>query len=220
MTITRQRLERVFGLSAGTASESARLSKQEFVRSQDHLAPAREGASGRRMTAWEALQYFGFEKLEEAFAFGSAIIVSNAEEPAETLRKRRELLVLEPRDLARTAKVSAHDIEIAEDPKQTSSIRLLERIAQALALDELRISVRERSRSMSLWRLGLGRSEPRGPNLHQALFWLLQKQLGWRKSSRFSLNGCTETLTFVKLDLKPTRGTVIKLILLGSLATD
>jgi Zn-dependent peptidase ImmA (M78 family) len=145
MTITRQRLERVFGLSAGTAGESARLSKQEFIRSQDHLAPAREGASGRRMTAWEALQYFGFEKLEEAFEFGSAIIVSNAEEPAETIRKRRELLALERRDVARTAKVGEHDVEIAEDPKQTSSIRLLESIAQALALDESRISTRAES---------------------------------------------------------------------------
>ena len=142
MIITRQRLERVFGVSAGTTGKSARLSTQEFVRSQDHLAPAKEGASGRRMTAWEALQYFGFEKLEEAFDFGSAIIVSDAEEPAQTIRKRRELLALERRDVARTAKVSEHDVEIAEDPKHTNSIRLLERIAQALALDKSRISTR------------------------------------------------------------------------------
>lgn len=145
MTITKQRLERVFGLSAETADESARRSKQEFFRSQDHLAPAREGATGRRMTAWEALQYFGFEKLEEAFEFGSAIIASKAEEPADTLRKRRELLALERRDVARTAKVSERDIEIAEDPKHTSSIKLLERIAQTLALDESRISTQAES---------------------------------------------------------------------------
>jgi Zn-dependent peptidase ImmA (M78 family) len=145
MTITKQRLERVFGLSAETTEASARLSVQEFFRSQDHLAPARVGATGRRMTAWEALQYFGFEKLEEAFEFGTAIIVSSAEEPAETLRKRRELLALERKDVARAAKVGEYDVEIAEDPKQTSSIRLLERIAQTLALDESRISTRAES---------------------------------------------------------------------------
>jgi Zn-dependent peptidase ImmA (M78 family) len=140
MTITKQRLERVFGVSAETADDSARRSNQVFFRSQDHLAPARQGATGRRLTAWEALQYFGFEKLEEAFDFGSAVIVSNPAEPAETLRKRRELLALERRDVARAAKVQEGEIEIAEDPKRTSSIHLLERIAQALALDESRIS--------------------------------------------------------------------------------
>jgi hypothetical protein len=71
-------LGKVFGeaSSGGTPEERARTSNREFVRSQDHLALANGSARGHRMSAWEAYQAFGLDKLEETLEYGSAVLVA------------------------------------------------------------------------------------------------------------------------------------------------
>ena len=144
MNLTKEALLRVFGEdSSGTTPEECALrSNRKFVRSQDHLALATEQAKGRRLTAWQALDAFGFGKLSEALEYGSAVIVADPREPAATIRKRREILGISVRDVARAASISKSVAEKAEDPKEHISIQALEKIAQVLALDEARLSTK------------------------------------------------------------------------------
>lgn len=141
MDIETTALDIVFGSdSAGTtAQERARTSRREFVRSQDELAVYEPPATGRRISAWEALNTFGFRKLEEAVTSSSALLVSDYRRPATVLRERRIQLGLEPVDLAKRLAVSPQQIVDAENINARTPIRLLEKIAQALGLDETQL---------------------------------------------------------------------------------
>jgi Zn-dependent peptidase ImmA (M78 family) len=131
-------LELVFG--AGEAGLSvinrARVSTQMFVRSQVQLAPAKQNASGRLLTASEALDIFGFSALVQCVREGSFPILSSADEPSKTIRSRREAMNLDKTRLAKIAGITANKLESIETPGHISPIRELERLAQALALDE------------------------------------------------------------------------------------
>jgi len=137
-------LKRIFGEigSATSVEASARVSKQMFVRSQDHLALYKKGAKGRKLTAWQAYQAFGTEKLEEVLNYGSAVLVSGHQEPASSLRKSREDRGLTVYDIAKATKLKVSDITSAEDARKTSSIQFLEKLAMTLGLDETRLSFR------------------------------------------------------------------------------
>jgi Zn-dependent peptidase ImmA (M78 family)/transcriptional regulator with XRE-family HTH domain len=143
----RDSLAIVFGEASrgDTAEERARTSNREFVRSQDHLALANSKSTGHRITAWEALNAFGITKLEEAIEYGSAVLSSEANEPAQTLRKFREDRGLEKADLAHALKATSSQVESAEDPKTVNPIEFLERVAIILGVDEAQLSVRPAS---------------------------------------------------------------------------
>jgi len=141
MVVTSAELDFVFGpQSQGeTAEERAKSSARSFVVSQDELAIFKEGATGRQLSAWETLVAFGFEKLREASEHTSAILVTDFRRPAFVLRERREQLGLTITDIARKIGVDADIIRRAEDVRTRTPIRVLERIARALGLEETKL---------------------------------------------------------------------------------
>lgn len=130
--------------NAKTAREFARGSEQLFVRGQDHLALMSAGATGRQLSAVEALDAFGESRLAQILEYGTAILPERAEEPAATLRARRADLGLGDdslRVLASKAQLEVEDIRDCEDPRTRSPIQNLERLARLLGLDDRLISV-------------------------------------------------------------------------------
>lgn len=134
-------LQLLFGPGEGSPSERALRSARRFVRDQDHLAPYKDGATGRVFTAVQALDIFGAQLLIEAVETGAAVLPTEPNEPASTLAARRDQLQLSERVLARRAGVREVDIRNGEDPRASNPIRVLERIARALGLDERRITL-------------------------------------------------------------------------------
>lgn len=135
----RASLDAVFGpRSRGeTPDERARTSTREFVRSQVQIAPASDGATGRRLTSQEALATFGWDILLRAVEDGSYVLVTEVDEPAATLRARRKQeMRLSTSQIARQIDLPEDVVRRAETPGKLSPIRHLEMIAQALALDE------------------------------------------------------------------------------------
>lgn len=145
--VPREHLDKVFGSdSAGeTPEERARTSQREFVRGQTMLAEASPEASGRRLTALEALNIFGFDVLLKAIEDGQALLVRDRFEPSRTLKNRREALGYDQRHLARLAGLSPQDVVNAETPGKISPVRNLERLAPPLALDERILGLKDQT---------------------------------------------------------------------------
>lgn len=143
--ISKADLDKVFGPDSWgeTPGERARSSRREFVRGQTMLAKASEEATGHRLAAAEALDSFGFQTLLTVIEEGQAPLVRDRSEPARTLRKHREALGYTPQHLARLAKVAVEDVVKAETPGKISSIRILERLALPLAIDERVLGFKE-----------------------------------------------------------------------------
>lgn len=131
-------LELVFGIgSRGTTlRERANTATVKFVRSQLQLAHASPNATGRILTASEALEIFGWETLRSVGLERSAPLLKSHQEPSHTLRARREQLGLSVDDIARRIRITSKEIAQIETPRTRFPIRTLERLAQALALDE------------------------------------------------------------------------------------
>lgn len=148
-------LDLVFGSDLASADliSRAKVSRREFVRSQAMLAVASPNAKGRRFSASEALDAFGFEILLAAVSEGQVALVPNREEPAKTLKGRREELGFEVAQLARLSGVEASDIVRAETPGKLVAIRTINRLAPILALDERLLGFRHGAGSDS--RLGV-----------------------------------------------------------------
>lgn len=123
-----------------TIEELAKSSDMIFIRSQDELSLYREGATGRQLSAWEALETFGPEVLEEVLFEGSAIIVISRDEPAATFKKRREALGLSIRNIADYLKLEERLISRIENSENRNKMRTLELVAQHLGLDERKIT--------------------------------------------------------------------------------
>lgn len=142
MRLTDRQAELLFG--AGAADESAetraRSSQRLFVRSQDQLAAYREGATGRVLSAWEALQDHGAEKLAEIVEYGSAIICDSPATAGRDIKERREALGLTLKDVAAKAGVAATDILEVEGAKIRVPVQRLERLARVLGLDDRWVS--------------------------------------------------------------------------------
>lgn len=145
--IAKTELDRLFGSESRGDSvlERARTSTRTFVRSQDHLAVCSESASGRRLSAWEVINAFGLDVIREADDYGTAILPAAGDEPAATLKSRREQLGLSVKELAAITGIDELTIEDAESPKTRTPIRQLEKIARAMALDERLIAFVEKS---------------------------------------------------------------------------
>lgn len=138
MARTSIELERVFGeASQGqTEGERAASSRKIFVRSQVQIAEDSERATGHRLVAQEALRLFGYDILARIAEDGAVPLITNPDEPAATIRERRNALGLTTAQVARRAGLSEATVIKAEKSGAVSPIRDLERIAQALALDE------------------------------------------------------------------------------------
>ena len=137
------KLDFIFGeeSSGKTVEERAKTSTKRYVRSQDQIAEFNEGEpTGRVLTAWEVLKAFGEDILKRVAKNSSTSLVRERDEPAATLKLRREQLRLSVDDLKTLAGLETQEIEGAEDSKTRTSIRKLERICQVMGLDERLIS--------------------------------------------------------------------------------
>lgn len=140
---TAELLDLVFGEGTGTTPEvRARASSRLFVRGLDQLTfDTSEKAKGRRLTASEALEAYGFEKLAEVATEGSALICESVDAVGRALRERREQLALEIRHVAAETQLTPAVIEALEASRRRP-IREYEKVARVLGLDERMISFR------------------------------------------------------------------------------
>jgi len=136
-----QLLDDVLGPGVGeTPEERAIVSTRRFVRGLDMLtAEVSEKARGRRLTATEALESYGFGVLAEVAAEGSAIISESVDAAGRALRERRDRLGLDIRAVARRTGLAPVVIEAIEASKRRP-IREYERVARVLGLDERMLS--------------------------------------------------------------------------------
>lgn len=120
------------------AEEAARRSDQRFVRSAGQLAsyePDRR-PTGHVLTAWEALDAFGLEVLEEAVEYGAAILKHSRRSAGQALKRRRKRLSLSRASVARAASIPERDVAAAESSEPEAAMGVLNRIALVLGLDE------------------------------------------------------------------------------------
>ncbi len=128
------------GTTGPTTRQHAASSGRIFVRSQDHLSVRNDGATGRVLTALQAFDAYGFDKVIEAVEYPTAVLHSDPAEPARTLKRRRQSLGLSVDDVSKATKESSSMIEKCEDGISTVPIRILEKICISLGLDERLIS--------------------------------------------------------------------------------
>jgi hypothetical protein len=140
--ISPQDLDFVFGPGPGTTTEErARHSQRRYMRSMDQLTEANERAAGRRLTAWEALDAYGWDILLEVAEEGGALLAAGPKAVGRLLSARRKTLGLDARQVANIANIDIRLIESAEAYKRLP-IRELEKIARAMGLDERLVSWR------------------------------------------------------------------------------
>lgn len=134
-------LDRVFGPGTGDTPEArARFSKVCFVRGLDQLGEDVPQAKGRRLTASEALEAYGFDALLEVASEGSALLAQSADAAGLPLRTRRSELGLDVRTVANRAATSVDELEACESSRRLP-LRTYEKIARALGLDERSVAV-------------------------------------------------------------------------------
>jgi hypothetical protein len=141
VTTSSEELDLVFGPGASaTAEDRARHSSRTFVRSLDQLVEFSPRATGRRLTAREAMEAYGFEKLLEVASEGSALLATSADAAGLPLHSRRKELALDVRTVARRAGVSDEEV-LACEASRRLPLRTYEKIGRALGLDERYIAV-------------------------------------------------------------------------------
>ncbi|WP_320197097.1 XRE family transcriptional regulator [Agrobacterium rosae] len=136
-------LKEIFGpeSSGKNPQDFAATSKNEYVRSQVQIALATPEAGGRRLSAVEALYTYGLRVLETVAENGAAPLIKTRDEPATTLRRRREDLKLDIKDVAKQTGLDVEVIKSLETAGKASKIRHIEKLAVALALDERRVGM-------------------------------------------------------------------------------
>lgn len=136
--MARTDLDLIFGEDSkgNTPEERSSTSSVRFVRSQDELAFHTSHATGVTLTAKEALAVFGYERLRDVALEGSAILARDLNEPSRTLRKRRESLGITVEQLAKRTGLEVMVVEAAELRRSRTPIRVLNKIAIGLGLDE------------------------------------------------------------------------------------
>lgn len=134
-------LDLVFGAGEGATPEArARASSRRFVRGLDELTfDESPRAKGRRLTATEALEAYGFDKLAEVATEGSALISESVDAAGRALRERREQLGLRINNVASEARLSP-DVINALETSRRRPVREYERVARVLGLDERMLS--------------------------------------------------------------------------------
>lgn len=141
MTGDHRMLDAVFGPGEGATPEQRAVhSRRLFVRGLDLLTfDESPKATGRRLSAREALDAYGFDKLCEIVHDGSAIITSDPSAVGRTLRERRQQLGIQRRTLASKCGLAPEVVDAMEASKRRP-IREYERVARVLGLDERFIS--------------------------------------------------------------------------------
>lgn len=136
-------LEAVFGPGESQDhTERARESSRIFVRGLDLLTlDDSPRATGRRLTADEAYAAYGFRKLYEVVAEGSAIISETPDAAGRVLRERRAQLGVPVKSVASKSGFTPDVVEALERSARRP-VREYERVARVLGLDERRISFR------------------------------------------------------------------------------
>ena len=132
-------VRKVFGeVAARDEKAAARESSQKFVRGKTELALLREGGNptGHIMTAWEAYQSYGFEVLDEAAEYGSAILLDSVGAIEKSLSGRRKELGLSIESVAGAARVNPDDVKQSEIRARDIPVQTLEKMCLALGLDE------------------------------------------------------------------------------------
>jgi len=135
-------LDWMFGQASmgNTLLERAITSTILFVRSQDHLALHKSGATGLVMSAFDVFTIFGSEIIEEIFDKGSAIIVAGPDEPAASIINLRKKGEMSQEQLAQKAELTSEQIQDAEDKNTKTSMFVLCKICLELGIDPKRIS--------------------------------------------------------------------------------
>lgn len=128
----------VFGResSGNNVEERARTSIREFVRSQVQIAFSNERASGRKLSAREALDNFGSDILLELSDKNAVPLILRQGEPGRTIQARRGEMSLTVEDLARVADVEVDRLVQFENGLSTLPFRDIERLSRSLVLDE------------------------------------------------------------------------------------
>ena len=131
-----------------TDVEAAKASKTRFVRSASQLAfyDPSSGATGHRMSAWEVYQAFGPDAIREAADFGAAILQESHWSAGATLKEARSVLGVDLQSLARQSGVDKETVKSLEGDAGDFDVRLLERCAFSLGLDERLMATRESTR--------------------------------------------------------------------------
>ena len=143
-TLDQEHLHRLFGVTdAATLNDAALASRRQFVRGRSQLSLLDSGRhpTGSLITAFEALQAYGVDVLDEAVEYGSAILPKHPNAVGEALRRHREALGLDYSDVSRSTRVLAADIKrIEAGAADDLSMQVIERIAFALGMDEAQIA--------------------------------------------------------------------------------
>ncbi|WP_237478687.1 ImmA/IrrE family metallo-endopeptidase [Lichenibacterium dinghuense] len=131
-------LDAVFGPSLHRDLEPkhrALASGVRFVRSQTHLARWKEGAKGRKMTAFECIEAFGWPLMARLAEEPVVLIARPGPSVAEVFADRRRSFGVPTGDLARRVGVGPEVLEKAESGLRKIPMWLLTRIAWALGFD-------------------------------------------------------------------------------------
>ena len=143
-TLSRTRLQEVFGVTgAATPQDAARRSKRQFVRGRTQISLLEPGRTpkGHVISAFEAFESFGFDVLEEAIEYGSAILLNQPDGAGDSLRRQREALGLDHPTVSHLCGVSVADLKRIEIRTATDvPLGTIERIAFTLGLDEAQIA--------------------------------------------------------------------------------
>ena len=136
----------VFGRGIdGTDWESAvKDCTWRFVRGGSELALYEESRkpTGHVMTAWEAWTAYGQEVIDEAIEYGSAVLIEVRGAVESCLSRRREQLGITREILARSVGVREHDVLRAETASHNVPIRILQKLAFGMGMDERLLSFR------------------------------------------------------------------------------
>lgn len=141
MEASERLVEIAFGIAGADEEAAARESNRFYRRGLGQIAEDSPEATGRRLSAIEALRAYGIEVLAEVAMEGYARLAPYAEAAGRVLQRRRTQLSLDHRHVANRANLSEDVVKAAEESRKLP-IRYYERIARALGLDERYVSVR------------------------------------------------------------------------------
>ena len=141
-----KRLARVFGSTDGTTpAEASRKSNVQFVRGRAQLSRVGtyEGApDGHVLSAREALANYGFDVLEEAVEYGTALLLKEPNAAGNAISRQRRSMGLTTQQVARFTGLDNATMEHIESSsgRDRMTVQDLERVAFKLGLDEAQIA--------------------------------------------------------------------------------